>query len=88
MAYTDEYDLFSTQTNDDADLIRRNKEAVSRWFSLERSGERLLELYQQAWSSPRGAPPEPLAGGDHIFQQFLDFRRFRLLHSETVPGGQ
>jgi hypothetical protein len=62
-------------------LIRRNAEAVEACFSLNPSGRRLLDVYQQALSSPRDDTPRALPHPNRILDRFLDLRRFRLIRS-------
>jgi hypothetical protein len=73
-------DSFASCTSAES-LIRRNAEAVEKHFSLRPSGNRLLEIYQRAFSSPRNDTPRALSHPSRILDRFLDLCRFRLIRS-------
>jgi len=63
----------------DARLIQGNAEVIREDFSVEKYGERLLDLYGQIHESPRGQL-DALAP-DALLEKFLDPARFNLLRA-------
>ena len=61
--------------------IEHNASVIEEHYSHEPSGRRLLRIYRQVESSPRGDDPGPLPHGERILDAFLDFRRFRPIRS-------
>jgi hypothetical protein len=60
-------------------LVRHNRDAIDRNFSLDRSGRRLLSLYHEVEASPQETGSSPLEGVDSILDAFLQLERFRLI---------
>ncbi len=56
--------------------VEQNRRVVEQNYSLEASGRRLLQLYQQVLASER-SEVRPLERPESILRSFLSFRRFR-----------
>ncbi len=74
-------EVFAVRVDTASDVIQQNADAIRREFSLEPSGRRLVDLYEQVISSPRDESPEPLPNAGRILDQFLSIDRFRLIRT-------
>ncbi len=74
-------EAFAVRPDTASDVIRHNAEAIRQHFSLEPSGQRLLNIYTQVAASDRDETPQPLPGTDKVLDQFLRLDRFRLIRT-------
>jgi len=74
-------EVFAVRAEEASEVIGENVRVIARGFSLEPSGRRLLDVYQQVAAGSRDVPPEPLSHPERILDQFLDLARFRLIRS-------
>ena len=74
-------EAFAVRLDTASNVIRQNAESIRQHFSLEPSGQRLLNIYTQVAASGRDEPPQPLSGTDKVLDQFLRPDRFRLIRS-------
>ncbi len=78
-------ETLSVSADSAADVIERNAQSIRAGYSLESSGQSLIELYEKVGNtrpqSPSHIKCEALAGAGKILDSFLDPRRFRLIRS-------
>ncbi|MFV1966731.1 MAG: hypothetical protein ACC628_15005 [Pirellulaceae bacterium] len=66
----------------DEAVLMQNKAAVRIHYSLARSGERLVDIYQCVLASSGDGPVSALPGADGILSGFLDISRFHPIRTE------
>jgi glycosyltransferase involved in cell wall biosynthesis len=75
-------EVLAADTASDTAPIGQNATRIRRHYSLQRIGERLLDLYRRIAGSPRSSRLEPPVDGERILRGFLDVTRFRPVRVE------